>query len=482
MLLAAVFAAAAATSVNFPVSTVKPQAQAAIDRGLFLYYAYDREAAEAAFEQAAQSDPQLAMAYWGLALADGPDLNTPLTQERFDQAKAAIAKAASLGAALPARERRFVDAMALRYRGDFARWDAADAAYVSAMTDFALATHDENAELLAAEALLEHGGLAWRDGALESAESQRALALVQGVLHDDPGSAMANHLCIHLYDLAPDRSPALRCAQRLDATEFPPEAEHLAHMPAHYWIETGDYAAAVRSSERAVTLLTELTAAGPAGAAHADQYAKHDVAVGYSAAMMLGDYALARRWSDRMTAQFGASFEALTALRFGRYQAAYDAAADQFSDTALRGLAALQLGDIAEARRLANSVTPAAQHGYVPQIFLGRLADAEGKYAEAQSWLGKAAADQRAGLEGELIPLLPALEVLGSLRLRHGDFRGAAEAFQADLAAYPNDPRALFGLAQALGALGDSSGAAAARTHFEQMWKGADTNVAGALQ
>lgn len=482
MLLAAVFAVAAATSVNFPVSTTKPPAQAAMNRGLFLYYAYDREAAAQAFAQAADLDPRLAMAYWGVALADGPDLNTPLTQERFTQAKSAIAKAQSVDAALPARERRFIEMMALRYRGDFSRWNADDAAYLSAMAGFADTSHDQNAELLAAEALLERGGLAWHDGALESADSQRALALVENVLHVDPASAMANHLCIHLYDLAPSRDPALPCAQRLDAAEFPPEAEHLAHMPAHYWIENGDYAAAVRSSERAVTLLTQLTQTDPPDDAHVDQYAKHDVAVGYCAAMMLGDYALARRWAARMTSQFGVGFDALTALRFGRYQSAYDAPADEFGDPAVRGLAALQLGRIDNAQTIAKQVTPqAASHGYVPQLFLASLAKAQGRYDDAQSWLEKAAAAQHAGFEAELIPFFPALEALGALRLRHGDFGGAAQAFEADLSAYPNDPRALFGLAQALRALGDASRAAATQAHFQKVWQGADTSLVDTL-
>jgi Tfp pilus assembly protein PilF len=338
------------------------------------------------------------------------------------------------------------------------------------MTDLAAASGDESAEVLAAEALLEHGGLEWQQGALQSSDAQRARVLVEAVLRDDPNNVMANHLCIHLYDLATDRTPARLCAERLDAMAFPPEAEHLAHMPAHYWIETGDYAAAVRSSERAYQM-------------HPQHYAKHDIAVGYSAAMMLGSYATARQWSERMSAVFGSSFSALTALRFGRYDVAFADGSNEFAAASVRGIAALHAGRVADADAIALQVRKEnLTQGYLPQIFLAELAEAHGNPTEAEDWLAKARASQRAAFSGEMIPLIPADEVLGSLRLRRGDVAGAIAAFADALDRYPNDPRARFGLAQALAADGNSAQAASAQLErFENEWKGADTNVRDAL-
>lgn len=478
-LLAIVLAATtAAAPVHFAVSTSNPQAQAAFDRGLFLYYAYDGSDAVQAFAQAAALDPQLAMAYWGEALANGPDLNTPLTEARFARAATAIGKASALSKTLPPAESRLVQNMATRYAGNFANWQADDAAYRDAMLAFAQTSGDANVRLLAAEALLEHGGLDWKNGAPASEEARQAFALVQSVLRNDPESVMANHLCIHLYDLAPDRTPALPCAKRLDAGDFPPQAEHLAHMPAHYWIETGEYAKALRSSERAYELLMQVGA----GSEHTEQYGKHDVAVGYSAAMMLGDYATAQRWSRRMSAAFETSFDGITALRFGRYQAAYSAAENEFAATSVRGLAALHVGRIAEARAVAAKVHAAnAAPGYMPQLFLAGLAETDGDYVQAQRWILRASENQRDAFGGELIPLFPAGEALGALKLRRNDAAGAAAAYRETLAAYPNDPRALFGLSQALEANGENAEAAAARTRFEKEWKGADTQVEDAL-
>ncbi|HLY01408.1 MAG TPA: hypothetical protein VKR56_02815 [Candidatus Cybelea sp.] len=471
---------AAATSVHFPVSTNDPHVQAAIDRGLFLYYAYDGAGAARSFGEAASREPGLAAAFWGIALAAGPDLNTPMTAAQFDAAQSASGRAIALSAGASDRERKFIAIMALRYAGTFEDWNSDDAAYRQGLTAFAESTHDENAQLLAAEALLEHGGLAWQNGRLSSDESRTALAFDSAVLRDDPSNVMANHLCIHLYDLAADRTPALPCARRLDAAAFPAQAEHLAHMPAHYWIETGEYRAALTSSDRAYALLLQLEAANE-DPEHVLRYQKHDVAVGYSAAMMLGDYATAQVWSTRMEVAYDSSFDALTALRFGRYAEAYAAPDSAYGNPAVRGLAALHLGRAKQAGAIASRLTAKPPPGgYLPQLFLAREAEANGRFAEARTWIADAARNQQADFSGELIPFLPADEALGFLELRRRDSSAAIAAFTQTLALYPNDPRALYGLASALAA--DAHGAAAAtiRARFSREWEGADTVLDGA--
>jgi hypothetical protein len=482
MLLATLVAAgatlAAAASVHLPVSTDVPQAQALIDRGLFYYYAYNGPDAARTFEEAAASDPDLAMAYWGVALAEGPDLNTAVSAQRFDLAQRAIERAEGLDVGAPPRERSFIAIMAQRYSGSFADWPSDNAAYRSAMLALAQSSHDENAELLAAEALLEDGGLGWTGSAPSSDESREALGLVDDVLARDPTNPMANHLCIHAHDLAPDRSPALACAQRLDAASFPPQAEHLAHMPAHYWIETGNYAAAVASSERAYNLMSQLDA-DAADTGHVNQYQKHDVSVGYSAAMMLGNYGLAQTWAQRMNAAFDENFDAITALRFGRFEQAY-ASSEGFGGPSVRGLAALQLNRLADAHAIAASVHRAEgdpSNGYIPQLFYARVAEADGNDAQAQRWIERAIANQHANFAAESLPLLPAEEALGGLLLRQGSSVGAATAFNAALAAYPSDPRALYGLAKALAQDGESSQSASIRARFDAEWAGADTQL-----
>jgi tetratricopeptide (TPR) repeat protein len=257
---------------------------------------------------------------------------------------------------------------------------------------------------------------------------------------------MANHLCLHLYDLAPDRSPAKPCAQRLDQTAFPPEAEHLAHMPAHFWIETGDYEAAIRSSERAYTLIEQIQST-PDGGAHVEQYLKHDVAVGYSAAMTLENYAVAKSWAQRMAAAYGIGFDAITALRFGDNDTAYAATNPQYGNPAVHGWAALLLGHRKEAETIATQLKESKTlGGYLTPLFLARVAEEDGDPAQAMQWMARAAEEQRRDFSGELIPLVSASEQIGAFALRTGNRSAAETAFEATLALYPNEPRVLAAL------------------------------------
>jgi hypothetical protein len=215
---------------------------------------------------------------------------------------------------------------------------------------------------------------------------------------------------------------------------------------------------------------------------HSQQYEKHDVLVGYSAAMMLGNDADARKWAERMSAAFATSFDAFTALRFGRNEAALAVNPGAFGGASVRGLAALHLGRLVEARTFTVQI-PATSFvsGYLPQLFQAELAEADGKHVEAERWMAIGVKNQRNVFSGELIPFFPAQESLGFIRLRAGDVAGAIVAFNDALAAYPNDPRALYGLSQALSASGDAAASAAARIRFEKGWEGADTNVQDAL-
>ena len=100
--------------------------------------------------------------------------------------------------------------------------------------------------------------------------------------------------------------------------------------------------------------------------------------------------------------------------------------------------------------------------------------------AEAQHWITEAAGNQYADFSGELIPLLPAQEALGFFQLRRGANPQAIAAFTQTLALYPNDPRALYGLASALAADGQNAAAATIHARFTQEWEGADTHLDGA--
>jgi hypothetical protein len=59
---------------HFPV-TCSAKAQAYVDQGMAMVYGFNHDEAIRAFEEAARLDPRCAMAFWGKALALGPNYN-----------------------------------------------------------------------------------------------------------------------------------------------------------------------------------------------------------------------------------------------------------------------------------------------------------------------------------------------------------------------------------------------------------------------
>ena len=59
------------------ISTQSSEAQQYFDQGLIFLYGFNHDEAIRSFEAAAAKDPKCAMAYWGIAMANGPHINSP---------------------------------------------------------------------------------------------------------------------------------------------------------------------------------------------------------------------------------------------------------------------------------------------------------------------------------------------------------------------------------------------------------------------
>ena len=105
--------------LHHPVSTKNAQAQAFFDQGLRLIYAFNHDEAARSFQRAAELDVKLAMAYWGIAEAVGPNYNDPASEGRLqEQAHEAIQKAVDLSGGASDAERGYILAMAKRFPAD----------------------------------------------------------------------------------------------------------------------------------------------------------------------------------------------------------------------------------------------------------------------------------------------------------------------------------------------------------------------------
>ncbi|MEJ2009491.1 MAG: hypothetical protein P8Z30_15270, partial [Acidobacteriota bacterium] len=104
--------------------------------------------------QAALLDPNCAMAYWGQALALGPNINAPMSAEHGRQAYDSIRLASTSKAS--AKERAYLPALARRYsRDENQDRKALDKAYADAMRDLAKRyPQDDDVQTLFAAALM----------------------------------------------------------------------------------------------------------------------------------------------------------------------------------------------------------------------------------------------------------------------------------------------------------------------------------------
>src|SRR2546429_1364670 len=236
---------------KFPVSTKNAQAQLFMNQGLNLSYAFNHAEAGRAYREAARLDPNLAMAYWGAALALGPNINAPMDPASEPKALEAIQKAVSLKANASTREQALIDALTNRYSGRAEDRRARDVGYADAMRKVHLQfPDDDDISMLYVESVMDlrPWGYWTRDGKPYERTAE-VVALTQKTIAQNPQHPGALHFYIHLME-AYQSEKAEAAADRL--LTLMPAAGHMVHMPAHIYQRVGRYADAVRSNELAI--------------------------------------------------------------------------------------------------------------------------------------------------------------------------------------------------------------------------------------
>ena len=232
--------------LHHPVSTKNSEAQQFFDQGFRLIFAFNHDEAARSFQHAADLDPKLAMAYWGVAEAVGPNYNDPASAARFKQAHEAIQKAVDLSSSASPSEQAYINAMAKRFPAD-PTTDLKKAAenYHDAMREVAKKYPDdlEAATLFAESGMDLHPWGLWQKDGTPLEGTNEIIATLESVIKRDPNHLGAVHYYIHAVEASPSPERALAGANRLAA--LAPSAGHIVHMPAHVYIRTGDYDAAI---------------------------------------------------------------------------------------------------------------------------------------------------------------------------------------------------------------------------------------------
>lgn len=514
-------AAAAAnpyTYLHHVVSTDIPAAQQAFDRGLTLVIAYEQDEGERAFREAARLDPSLAMAWWGIALAEGPNINFPPEPKSTGIAAAAIERAGLLAKArATTQEREYIKALSARYSADDKPdYDKLAVAYREAMRDLVQAHPDDaDAAALYAEAIMDlHPWELWRNDGRPGPDTTELVSVLEAGLKKNPNHIGLLHFYIHAVEASADPGRALTAAHRLALLPMEPAEHHLVHMPAHIYLRVGDWAATIAANEHSMHQGFDYQLADNP---KAEPGCGHYVAFISYAYMMVGNEPQAREsvlnckgvnkdptralsvllrfhaWED-VLAFPEPSPEAKTyakhahaVLGFWHFSRGLAFTAQGRLDradaelTSLRSEAALLPAppdthgalDLEHWNENSWTVTNRGSMAVATAILSARLAQARGQPAQATQLLRTAVQTQ------DEIPydeppawFYPVRESLGALLLKQGDAAGAAQSFREGLRLSPHDPRLLLGLAAAERAAGQQADAEVARREYAALWQG----------
>jgi tetratricopeptide (TPR) repeat protein len=503
-------------NTHHQVTTKNPEAQKYFDQGLGLIYAFNHEEAVRSFTKAAQLDPNCAMAYWGIAVAVGPNINDPSDPARMKQAIDAVgkAKAAAAKGSTP-QERAFIDAIGRRYsidpKADLRKF-AVD--YRNAMGAIVKQyPNDPDAATLYAESAMNlRPWQLWSPDGKPAEGTLEILATLESVLKRDPNHLGANHYYIHATEASGHPEKALASAQRMHL--LAPAAGHLVHMPAHTYIRTGDYHGASIANEKAIAVDREYIRKYRVDNMYTMMYYPHNLHFLAVTASMEGRLALSKQAAGELVTEVGPHVKMMQNMlegwmptpvailvRFRQWNDLVKLPAphtEHHAETAMwhfgRGMAFAATGRRAQAEAERRAMDGAVK--LVPREYTFGLNAAGAVLAVAAKTLDARIAEAKgdrktaAALLQETVRLEDALtydeppgwyihtrESLGRVLLASGDAAGAERVFRAELAMRPNSGRALFGLAAALRRQAKGSEATATDAKFATAWKYADVKL-----
>jgi tetratricopeptide (TPR) repeat protein len=236
---------------HHPITTKSEEAQKYFDQGLTLLYGFNHDEAARFFRRVAQLDPDAAMAYWGLALAIGPNYNdTAVDVVRAASTYDAVKKAVELAPKVSERERAYIQALTKRFASadPASDWKKFHVDYSNAMREVTKKYPDDlDAAVLFAESLMMLRP--WQLWTLDGEPAPGTLELVavlESVLKHNPDHPAANHFYIHAVEASPNLERAIPSAARL--MNLVPGAGHLVHMPGHIYLQTGDFDLAAKTN------------------------------------------------------------------------------------------------------------------------------------------------------------------------------------------------------------------------------------------
>ena len=502
--------------VHHPVSTTNREAQQFFDQGLKLVYGFNHDEARRSFQRAAELDPKLAMAWWGVALTLGPNYNLPVDPEREKAGYDAVQRALALQENASDPERGYINALAYRYSNDpKADLHALDVAYKDAMARLATRYPDDlDAATLYAESLMNlNPWHLWSADGKPAEGTEEIVATLESVLRRDPNHLGANHYYIHAVEASLNPERALPSAARL--AKLAPAAGHLVHMPAHIYSRVGDHPASAHCNRLAVAADKKFLAETREQGVYPLMYYSHNLHFLAYAAAMQGDFAEAKSSAAKLVSNVAPGVKAMPDLEgflptpmvvlfaFERWDDFLKLPAPDASFLitnavwrSFRGIALANLGRTAQAeqeqkefRDLVAKIPAARNYDQLNKaaavfkvhenLLTGAIAHSRHDEKAAIESLHRAIGAEDALNYSEPPAWYPPVRpLLGRLLLANNQLAEAEKVFRADLDRNPRDGRALAGLRDVLNAQNRKYEADQIDRQFRSAWISADVSAA----
>jgi tetratricopeptide (TPR) repeat protein len=501
------------SDLHWAVTTANAEAQKFFDQGMRYTYAFNHDMAIASFRHATDLDPELALGYWGIALALGPNINLDVDPDREKQAYATVQAAMAHLSTASQKETDLVHALAKRYTNDeTADLHALAGQYSAAMKELAAKyPEDDNIATLYAESLMDlRPWKFWSHDGKPAEGTEEIVRVLESVLARNPKHIGANHYYIHAVEASAQPERARASATRLQT--LAPAAGHLVHMPAHIFQRTGDYAGAAKANEEGARADREFMQAHGAEGIYPLMYYNHNLQFGSASHAMQGNLAAAKQMADEMADNAGpiakemAMVESVVAApilvltRFARWtdilRTPLHEGAGPLARTywhLARGTAFARLGNVlgaqSELKDLESTRTQVPDDNAMFQNSQKQLAAIASRLLQARILEASGETERAIGEYEAAITLEDALnydepsdfyypirETLGALYLRAHRYSDAARVFAADLEKNPHNPRSSWGLATAQRAL--KQDAARSESDYRKRWTGAPLKLA----
>lgn len=509
------------------VTTSNDSAQYYFNQGINMYYSFHMVEAKGSFVKAYTFDPTCAMAYWGLALAEGPNINYPdVSTQANKNALEAIENAGKNIDNKSPLEQALIKAIASRYSPDStASREKLNADYAAAMKAVyeQYASNAEAGALYADALMVQHPWDLYEQNEQPKAWTPQLVSVIEKTLAKFPDHPGVNHYYIHAVEASANPGKALPSADKLSL--MMPNVAHMVHMPSHTYIRTGNYQQGIDVNTSAIKGFYLYAKEYPPVEELAGLYLSHNQHMQIACAMMQGssktsfDVASQTRQliPDSYFAEpsaFGNYLQSIhmmptvAAIRFAKWQAILDSSMVNESMLGFeyafqlfaKGMAAAHTGKLGDAATYLQQMQekmklPVLSEKYAPfanpaldalkvseQLLQGVIAEKSNKLSDAIAYYNKAVALEDGMLYGEPKDwLLPARHYLGHALLSAKQFAEAEAVYKKDLAVNPHNPWSLQGLLQAQKGQNKNADAAKTQTAFTKAAAHADVKISGSV-